>query len=113
MVGFTPRANVFLVVSQPRRFVAQNDREIEGLGCLLGICPEFAPNLPGICGLRSEFARNSLRKRLGPAMRGTLHPSVLTPGDIAQLKLQHFTIADTNITYPPKNGRELIWVMRG
>ena len=29
MVGFTPRANVFLVVSQPRRFIAQNDKGME------------------------------------------------------------------------------------
>ena len=29
MVGFTSRANVFTVVSQPRRFVAQNDKEIK------------------------------------------------------------------------------------
>ena len=41
---------MFLVVSQPRRFIAQNDKEIEGLGCLLGICPEF------VC---SEFARKT------------------------------------------------------
>ena len=35
----------------------------------------FARNLPGICselGVRSEFARNSLEKRPGPAMHGTL-----------------------------------------
>ena len=60
MVGFTPRAIVFLVVSQQRRFAAQNDKETEGLGCLLGICPEFARNLPGVCselGVRSECAR--------------------------------------------------------
>ena len=37
-------------------------RKIEGLGCLLG----FARILP-------EFARNSLGKRPGPAMRRTLH----------------------------------------
>ena len=76
MVGFTPRANIFLAVSQRRRFAAQNDKEIEGLGRLFGICSEFARNLPGICselGVRSEFARKSLRKRPGPAMRGTLH----------------------------------------
>ena len=63
MVSFTPRENVFLVV------VAQNDKEIGGLGCLLGIRPEFARNLLGV---RSEFARNSLGKQPGPAMRGTL-----------------------------------------
>ena len=32
MVGLTPGANLFLVVSQPRRFIADNDKEIEGLG---------------------------------------------------------------------------------
>ena len=51
MVGFSPGADVFSVASQPRRFVAQVDKEIEGLGCLLGICPEFAWN--------SEFTRKS------------------------------------------------------
>ena len=53
----SPQGLMRSVVSQP---IAQNDKEIEGLGCLLGICP--------------ELARNSLGKRLGPAMRGTLHP---------------------------------------
>ena len=76
MVGFTPRANVFLVVSQPRRFVVQNDKEIERVGCLLGICPEFARNCPEFAR-NSEFARNLLGIRSengpGPAMRGTLH----------------------------------------
>ena len=36
----------------------------------------LARNLPGICselGVCSEFARNSLEKRPGPTMRGTLH----------------------------------------
>ena len=37
-------------------------RNIEGLGCLLGICPEFARNLPEICS-DSEFARNFARIR--------------------------------------------------
>ena len=71
MVSFTPRADVFVLVSKSRRFVAQNDKEIEGLGCLPGICSEFAWNLLGI---RSEFVRNSFGKRLGPAMHGTLQP---------------------------------------
>ena len=55
MFGFTLRANVFLVVSQPRRFVAQNGKEIEGM---------FAQNLPGNCselGVCSEFARKTAR----------------------------------------------------
>ena len=52
MVGFTPRANIFLAVSKKRSFAGQNDKEIEGLGRLLGICPEFARN--------SELARNLL-----------------------------------------------------
>ena len=46
---------MFLVVCQPRRFVAQNDKEIEGLGWLPGICSEFARNLRN-----SEFARKLL-----------------------------------------------------
>ena len=58
-----------LLSAKKRRFAAQNHKETEGLGCLLGICPEFARNLPGIC---SEFARNSLGKRPRPAMRETL-----------------------------------------
>ena len=47
----------------------------------------LARNLPGICsefagirlklGVRSEFARNSLGKRPGPAMRGTLQREIL------------------------------------
>ena len=52
-----PRASVFLVVSQPRRFVAQNDKEIEVLGCLLGVRSEFARNLEfaqNLLGIRSE-----------------------------------------------------------
>ena len=80
MVGSTTRANVFLVLSQPRRLIAQNGKEIEGLGCLLGICPEFARNLPGICSelrVRLEFAQNSLGKRPGSAMRGTLQAQPL------------------------------------
>ena len=58
---------MFLVVSQPRRFVTQKNKEIEGLRCLLGICPEFARNLPGIAR-NSEFARNLLgiRSENGP-----------------------------------------------
>ena len=78
MVGFTPRAGAFPVVGQPRRFVAQNDKEIEGLGCLLGACPEFAWNLHGTrssLGICSEFTR----KRPGPAMRGTLQFAVFLP----------------------------------
>ena len=38
----------------------------------------LARNLPGIC---SEFARNSLGKLPGPAMRRTLQFSVLLGGD--------------------------------
>ena len=74
--GFAPRASAFPAVGQPRRFVAENHKEIEGLGCLLRLCPgAFTRNLPGICselGVRSEFARNALRKRPRPAMRGNL-----------------------------------------
>ena len=62
-------ANVFLVVSQLRRFVAQNEKGIEGFGM-------FARNLPGmhpeIC---SEFGICSdlpAKRKPGPAMRGTL-----------------------------------------
>ena len=65
---FYPKTYVFLVVSQPRRFFAQNDEGIEGFGMLagnlLGMCLEFAQI--------SEFARNPIGKRSGPAMRGTL-----------------------------------------
>ena len=86
MFGFTLRANVFLVVIQPRRFVAQNGKEIEGLGCLLGICPEFVRN--------SEFARSSLGKRPGPAMRGTLQPKDRVLGqDILEISGTHGRIS--------------------
>ena len=48
MVGFTPRANVLRVSSQPRRFVEQNDKGTEGFGLL-------APSL--------EFSRKVLGSR--------------------------------------------------
>ena len=70
--GFTPRANALLVVSQPRRFVAQNDQAIEGFGMLARNVLECGIQL-GIC---SEFARNSPGKWPGPAMRGTLQETV-------------------------------------
>ena len=62
MVGFTPRASAFLLVSQPRRFVAQNDKEIEGLGCLPGICSEFARNSLGIRNLLGIHSENGLNQ---------------------------------------------------
>ena len=63
---------MFLVVRQePRRFVAQSDKEIEGLGCL-----QLARKLHGICSELGVLARNSLGKRPGPAVRGT-------PGEVA------------------------------
>ena len=43
MVGVTLRAKVFLVVSQPRRFVAQNDEETE----VWDASSEFVWNLLG------------------------------------------------------------------
>ena len=43
----------------------------KGLGCFPGVCPEFRSDFA------LEFARNSLGKRSGPAMRGTLHPGPL------------------------------------
>ena len=54
-------------VSQPRRFVAQNDKEIEGLDA----CSEFARNLLGVClefAWNLDFARNLLgiRSENGP-----------------------------------------------
>ena len=69
------------------------------------LCNHFGPhsrgfgmltqNLPRICWESSrnlEFARNSLRKRPGPAMRGTLHYSLVqlicSPGRSTSLVLQ-------------------------
>ena len=55
------------MVGQKRRFAAQSDKEIEGLGCLLGICPEFARNLLGTrssLGIRSENGPDQPRAEL-------------------------------------------------
>ena len=80
---------MFLIVSQQRRFAAQNDKEIEGLGTefvrnSLGICSEFARSSLGI---RSGFARKTARTshaRNSPTETETLRGSP-TQGDAVLL----------------------------
>ena len=56
---------MFLVVSQPRRFVARNNRGNRGFGM-------FARNLPRICSELRRFAWNSLGKFPGPGHKKRL-----------------------------------------
>ena len=75
---------MFLVVSQPRGFVAQSDKEIQGFGM-------FARNLSGIrseVAWSSEFAWNLLAIRSEIALGQRLSKSIIARIDFERQLLQ-------------------------